>query len=122
VNGQSFTGLDSTAGYDFEMGNQVLVYYDSQNPNKNALTDFAELSRIPFISVHWWNARLPEGFLIAGILFLFPAVAGTFTGKAFAPHRGWDYRAERPNEFWLDVALFYLGGIGFILYFLYLVT
>jgi hypothetical protein len=79
---------------------QVLVYYDSQNPNENALTDFAEMSRNPFTSLaHWWDDQKSHGWLIGGAFFLFLAVVGTLTGEALA-RGGMVYCDEEPKTFW----------------------
>src|SRR5258708_26246943 len=43
VNGISFTGWESPKNVELEIGKQVVVYYDPQNPNKNALTEFRDL-------------------------------------------------------------------------------
>jgi len=112
VNGQSFTGRDSQPQNDFEIGNQVVVYYDSQNPKRNALTDFAEFR---------WDGPTPYGLLIFGVFFLFLAGAGTLTGEALA-RGGVVYRTEEPKEFWWVIAIECLGGVGLIGYFLYLTT
>ena len=44
VNGRSYTGWQSPRAGEFEIGKQVVVYYDPKDPAKNALTDFSELS------------------------------------------------------------------------------
>lgn len=43
VNGKNFTGWESPKKEELEIGKQVVVYYDPQNPNKNALTEFQDL-------------------------------------------------------------------------------
>jgi hypothetical protein len=43
VNGKSFTGWESPQKEELEVGRQVVVYYDPQDPNKNALTEFRDL-------------------------------------------------------------------------------
>jgi len=43
VNGKSFSGWGSPRKDKLEIGEQVVVSYDPQNPNKNAITDFREL-------------------------------------------------------------------------------
>jgi len=44
VDGKSYTGWESPKGNELEVGKLVRVYYDPIDPNKNALTDFAEMS------------------------------------------------------------------------------
>jgi hypothetical protein len=111
VNGQWFTGWDRQSKIDLEIGSQVLVYYDSQNPNKNALTDFAEFR---------WDGPTPYGLLIFGVFSLVLAVVGTCTGETLARFEGVIYRADDPKEFWWLIAIYYLGAVGLIGYFLYL--
>jgi hypothetical protein len=114
VNGQWFTGRKSSLKNDLEFGTQVLVYYDSQNPNENALTDFAEMSRNPFTSLaHWWDDQKPHGWLIGGGFFLFLAVVGTLTGEALA-RGGMVYRDEEPKKFWWLIATACLCGVFLI--------
>jgi hypothetical protein len=118
VNGQSFTGGKNSSKNDLEFGMQVLVYYDSQNPNENALTDFAEMSRNPFTSVaHWWDDQKPHGWLIGGGFFLFLAAVGTLTGQALS-RGGMVYRDEEPKAFWWLIAIEYLGGVFLIGFYL----
>ena len=59
------------------------------------------------------------GLLLFGIFSLFMAVAGTCTGEAWAGLGRMVYRAEKPKEFWRLVTMYYLGGVCFIGYFLY---
>jgi cell division protein FtsW (lipid II flippase) len=70
----------------------------------------------------WWHVpiRSPYLFLILGIISFSLAVVWTCIGKARTRFHGWVYRAEEPNQFWFQVALYYLVGVGFIGYFLYL--
>jgi hypothetical protein len=44
VDGRSYTGWESPRKDELEIGKQVVVYYDPNDPAKNALTDFGELS------------------------------------------------------------------------------
>jgi hypothetical protein len=114
VNGHWFAGWKSSRKNDLECGMRVLVYYDPQNPNENALTDFAEMSRNPFTSLaHWWDDQKPHGWLICGGFFLFLAVVGTLTGEALA-RGGMVYRDEEPKEFWWLIAIECLGGVFLI--------
>ena len=59
------------------------------------------------------------GLLLFGVFSLFVAVAGTCTGQAWARFGRVVYRAKEPKQFWRLVAIYYLGGVGFIGYFLY---
>ena len=43
VEGKSYAGWEGPKGSDLAIGRTVVVYYDPENPNKNALTDFHEL-------------------------------------------------------------------------------
>ena len=52
--------------------------------------------------------------LLIGIVLLLMAVVFTLSGEAFEPRGGMVNRAEEPKRFWWDVALYYLGGILFI--------
>lgn len=44
VKGRAYTGWESPRSTELEIGKVVTVYYDPANPNKNALTDFNDLS------------------------------------------------------------------------------
>ncbi len=116
VNDQWFTGSNSSSMSDnLWPGTQVSVYYDSQNPNENALIDFAELSQSPYSAVStWWDAEASRGWLIAGGFFLLLGVIGTFTGETLVRFQGVVRRAEDPKGFWWDVALYYFFGAIFI--------
>jgi len=63
--------------------------------------------------------RPPYTLLTFGMFLLFLAVVYTYTGKAWIRFHGWVYRAEEPKRYWLEVAMYYLGGVGFVGYFLY---
>ena len=56
--------------------------------------------------------------LMPGVISFSGAVASTWTGKTRARFSGWVYRAKEPNQFWILVALYYLGGVLFIAAFL----
>jgi hypothetical protein len=115
VNDQWFTGSNSSSMSDaLWPGAQVSVYYDSQNPNENALIDFAELSQSPYRAVLTWLDAESRGWLIAGGSFVFLAVIGTFTGETLVRFQGVIRRAEDPKGFWWDVALYYFFGAIFI--------
>jgi hypothetical protein len=49
------------------------------------------------------------------------ALVGAYSGKMWARFR-WIYRVKEPNWFWFEVALYFLAGLGFIGYYLYLVS
>ncbi len=70
----------------------------------------------------WWHSQInsPYYFLVLGAIFLLAAVVSTFTGKTYGRYgRGWARRANEPTEFWWTVAIYYIGGVCFIGYFLY---
>ena len=58
------------------------------------------------------------GLLIGGVFLFFLGAVSMFTGKASARF-SWVYRAEEPTQFWWVVAMYYLGGLFLIGYFLY---
>ena len=43
-------------------------------------------------------------------------------GKAWIRGGGWIYRAREPKRFWCYVAMYFLGGVGMIGYYFYLVN
>jgi hypothetical protein len=95
-------------------GRQVSVYYDSENPNENALTDFAILSQSPWGAVsNWVDAEKSRGWLIGGGFFLFLATVGALTGEALS-RGGMIYRDEEPKEFWWVIAIEWIGGFFLI--------
>ena len=59
--------------------------------------------------------------LFGGILMSVMAVAGTCTGKLPGRFGDVSYRAKNPGQYWSALAGYYLGGIGFIGYYLYMV-
>jgi hypothetical protein len=61
----------------------------------------------------------PYGLLMCGVFLLFLAVGGTLTGETLASYGQVVNRAEDPKEFWWTVAIYFLGGVCFIGYFLY---
>ena len=61
----------------------------------------------------------PYIFLILGVISTSAAVVFTGMGKVWVRLNGWVYRAKEPKWFWWQVALYYLGGVWFIGYFLY---
>lgn len=63
----------------------------------------------------------PYGFFLFGIVCLSIGVGSTNSGRVWLRFR-WAYRTEEPKTFWWDVALYYLIGAGFIVYFVYLGT
>jgi Protein of unknown function (DUF3592) len=44
ANGKSYSGWDIPTNNEPTVGQQVLVYYDPKDPNKNALSDFGDLT------------------------------------------------------------------------------
>jgi hypothetical protein len=63
--------------------------------------------------------RPPYTLLIFGVISFCLGVIGTCTGGVWARFGRVVYRAKEPAEFWQLVALYYLGGVCFIGYFLY---
>lgn len=122
VNDRWFSGSSGSSTNDnLWPGARVFVYYDSQNPNENALIDFAELSRSPYSAVsNWWDAERARGWLIAGGFFLYLAVIGTFTGETLVRFQGMVRRAEDPKKFWWSLASYYFFGAVFIALYLLL--
>ncbi len=45
VKGLHYDGVDSAPRLDLNVGDRVVVYFDSQNPKTNALSDFSVMSR-----------------------------------------------------------------------------
>jgi len=66
--------------------------------------------------------RPPHLYLILGVISFSGAVVSTCTGKSWGRFGGFVYRAEEPNQFWWLVATYYLIGVCFIGYFLYLLA
>ena len=66
--------------------------------------------------------RPPTIFLMLGSISFSLAVVWTCIGKARTRFHGWVYRAEEPNQFWFQVALYYLVGVGFLGYFWYKIS
>jgi hypothetical protein len=65
------------------------------------------------------NVRPPYIFLILGAISFFVGVISTYTGETWARFGHIVYRAKEPSEFWWIVAIYYVGGVCFIGYFLY---
>lgn len=63
--------------------------------------------------------RPPYGSLIFGVVSLVLALAGTFTGETWANFGTVVSHVEKPKEFWCLVAMYCLGGVSLIAYFLY---
>jgi hypothetical protein len=66
-----------------------------------------------------WLLRPPYAFFTAGTFVLFLAVVYTYTGKAWIRFHGWVYRVKEPKRYWLEVAMYYLGGFFLIGIFVY---
>ena len=68
-----------------------------------------------------WHSLLrpPYIFLILGYISFSAAVVSTCTGKTCGRYSGWICRAEKPTQFWLAVAMYYLSGLLFIGTFFY---
>ena len=61
----------------------------------------------------------PYALFIFGVFSLLLAVVGTCTGEAWARFGRVVYRDKEPKEFWSLIAIYYLGGVCLIAYFLY---
>jgi hypothetical protein len=66
-----------------------------------------------------WLVRPPYIFLILSAFFLCLGAVSTYTGKTWARYGRVVYSAEEPRQFWEVVAVYYLGSVWFIVYFLY---
>ncbi len=71
------------------------------------------------MSDKFWLLKPPYTLFTFGMFLLFLAVVYTYTGKAWVRFHGWVYRAEEPKRYWLEVAMYYLLGVGLIGLFLY---
>ena len=69
--------------------------------------------------MHASTLRPPYGSLIFGVISFVLAVAGTVNGETWANFGTAVSRVEKPKEFWCLVAMYYLGGVCLIGYFLY---
>lgn len=67
----------------------------------------------------FWLLKPPYIFFTAGMFVIFLAVVYTYTGKAWIRFHGWVYRVKEPKRYWLEVAMYYLGGFFLIGIFLY---
>lgn len=54
-----------------------------------------------------------------GTFLLSLAIVYTYIGKAWDKGAGWFYRTKTPIQYWLEVAMYYLSGLGFIVIFMY---
>jgi hypothetical protein len=59
-------------------------------------------------------------FLILGIISIFAVAVFIYTGKVWVRFNGWVYRAKEPRAFWGEVAAYFLVGVGFIGYSLWI--
>src|ERR1035438_6236113 len=77
-----------------------------------------------FMNFDDWNKPIssPYIFLFLGVASILAAVIWTYTGRVWVRFNGWVYRAKEPRSFWGEVAAYYLVGVCFIGYFLYLVN
>jgi len=71
------------------------------------------------LSTPYSHAELPYGLLAFGVFSLFMAVAGTCTGEAWARFGQRVYRDKEPKQFWRLIAIYYLGAVCLIGYFLF---
>ena len=54
-----------------------------------------------------------------GMFVIFLAVVYTCIGKVSDHSFGWIERTRDPRGYWSVLALYYLGGLGFVVYYLY---
>jgi len=66
--------------------------------------------------------KSPYFFLILGLISISASAVFIYMGKVWVRFNGWVYRAEEPGPFWGEVAAYSLVGVGFVGYFLYLLT
>jgi hypothetical protein len=57
--------------------------------------------------------------LFLGILLILLGSNWIRIGKAWTRFDGWLYREQESKEFWWQVAMYYLSGIGVLLYILF---
>jgi hypothetical protein len=67
----------------------------------------------------FWLLRPPNTVFTFGVFLLFLAVVYTYTGKAWIRFQRWVYRAKEPKRYWLEVATYFLCGVGLIMLYLY---
>jgi hypothetical protein len=69
----------------------------------------------------WYSRQInsPYLFLILGLISFSGAVVATCTGKSLSRFGRVIRRAQKPKQFWCDVAIGYLAGVCFVGYFLY---
>jgi len=60
----------------------------------------------------------PYIFLILGVVSISASVVWTLTGSVWVRFHGWVYRAKEPGSFWWEVTLYFLCGVGLIVYFM----
>jgi hypothetical protein len=60
----------------------------------------------------------PLVFLMLGVISISASVVWTLTGRVWVRFHGWVYRAKEPGSFWWEVILYFLCGVGLIVYFL----
>jgi hypothetical protein len=58
-------------------------------------------------------------FLLIGVVWLAMAVVFTLAGECWLPYGRRVFRAEEPKQFWLSIAMHYLGAIFFIVVYLF---
>jgi hypothetical protein len=68
-----------------------------------------------------WNMPISSRhyYLAVGLILILVAVVSTLTGKTYARYVGWASRVKEPTDFWWGVAIYFVGGLCFIGYFLY---
>lgn len=62
----------------------------------------------------------PIYYLLIGTVCFFVALASAFSGKSWGRFRGVVYRDKEPRKFWELVIVYFLIGLCFVAYALYL--
>ena len=60
----------------------------------------------------------PNVSLTLGVIFISAAVLFAYTGRVWVRFNGWVYRDKEPTVFLGEIAVYFLGGVLFVGYFL----
>ena len=61
-----------------------------------------------------WILKPPYTLFDFGIFLIFLGALYTDIEKVWVRFYGWVYRAKEPKRYWIEVALYYFGGVFFI--------